>query len=49
MELTEKEKIQEQISALRWISKSLFDSGDCDKGEAVKNVVNNLSGIIKNM
>lgn len=49
MTLTEKEKIQEQLSQLRRISKLLFESGDIRRGQDVRDVVNNLSTIIKNM
>ena len=49
MKLTEKEKIQEQLSQLRHISQLLFESGDIRRGQDVRDVVNNLSTIIKNM
>ena len=49
MKLTEKEKIQEQLSQLRFISKQLFHSGDIRRGQDVRDVVNNLSTIIKNL
>ena len=47
MKLTEKEKIQEQLSVLRRISKNLFYNGDPYLGQDVTEAVNKISEIIK--
>ena len=49
MKLTEKEKLQECMSELRFIAKVLSDSGDIHRAQNVQNVVNNISFILKNM
>jgi len=47
MKLTEKEKIQENISELRFIAKALFVKGDYHRHLDVKNVADRLSSILE--
>jgi len=47
MKLTEKEKIQECISELRFISKGLFVKGDYHWHLNLKNVSDRLSSILE--